>query len=140
MNNLSLENGPFNNLPTKSRCFHCVPRCYRCTVRISIPKFLIPIVLLIGLVLVYLLAKNYIKFILMWIETQNSLFIFGTFLVLFAIVSFPVTVGYVMLIITSGYLFGLVKGLITVVLGANIGAAIAHITIKRLKNKLPIQR
>ncbi|KPI97179.1 Transmembrane protein 64 [Papilio xuthus] len=54
--------------------------------------------------------------------------------------SFPVTIGYLVLIITSGYLFGIVKGLGTVVVSANFGVAVAHFTLKMLRGYLPLDR
>lgn len=82
------------------------------------------------------------KTLLSWIEIQNPWLIFVCFIFLFAIVSFPppFPIGYLILIITSGYLFGFAKGLFTVVLGANLGAGIAHVTIKSMQSKLPIQK
>lgn len=80
------------------------------------------------------------KALLMWIEKQNPWLTFFVFQVAFAIVSFPVVVGYLILIITSGYLFGCVKGVATVVIGANVGAAIAQHTIHTWQARLPIQR
>lgn len=88
----------------------------------------------------YWFGSGYMKSILVWIETQSPWVTFCVFQVSFAIVSFPVVVGYLILIITSGYLFGCVKGLATVVIGANLGAAIAHYTIHSWHTHLPIQR
>ncbi len=48
--------------------------------------------------------------------------------------------GYLVLIISSGYLFGFVKGIFVVILGANLGVAIAHNTIKSIQGRLPIHR
>lgn len=141
MSTNSLENGPFNPQLSAVQS-KCCGRClHSATLRNSnISKCLLPLIVALIFVFIFYISKNYIKLILMWIEQQNSSLIFLSFICCFTIVSFPVTVGYLILIITSGYLFGVIKGLATVVLGANIGSAIAHGTIKSLQNRLPIQR
>lgn len=88
----------------------------------------------------YWFGGSYMKSLLLWIETQNPWLTFCVFQLAFAIVSFPVVVGYLILIITSGYLFGCAKGVVTVVIGANVGAAIAQHTIHVWQSRLPIQR
>lgn len=140
----SLENGPFNQQISTSNTSKCCSRCLQhsfLTLRNNtFSKCLFPFIVALIFVFIFYISKSYIKLILMWIETQSSSFIFLSFMCCFTIVSFPVTVGYLILIITSGYLFGVVKGLATVVLGANIGAAISHATIKHLQNRLPLQK
>lgn len=103
-------------------------------------NYLLPLCLLTGLVLLIYSFRETAKGILYWIETQNSWTVFVIFLCMFTIVSFPVTVGYLVLIIASGYLFGFVRGLLTVVIGANLGVLIAHNTIKSLQVKLPVHK
>lgn len=98
----------------------------------------ISILLLTCLVFVLYFFKEYLKIILHWVDAQDPWIIFLLFMGLFLIVSFPVTIGYLLLIITSGYLFGIVKGLGTVLVSANFGVAVAHFTLKALRNYLPI--
>ncbi|XP_013136449.1 PREDICTED: transmembrane protein 64 [Papilio polytes] len=100
----------------------------------------ISILLLTCLVLVLYFFKEYLKTILYWVDLQDPRIIFLLFMGLFLIVSFPVTIGYLVLIITSGYLFGIVKGLGTVVVSANFGVAVAHFTLKMLRGYLPLDR
>ncbi|XP_068618473.1 transmembrane protein 64 [Battus philenor] len=100
----------------------------------------ISILLLTCLVLVLYFFKEYLKTILYWVNLQDPKIIFLLFMGLFLIVSFPVTIGYLVLIITSGYLFGIVKGLGTVVVSANFGVAVAHFTLKLLREYLPLDR
>lgn len=108
--------------------------------RNPILKFVIPLGL-IALLLLFLYAfKSTTRLILIWIESQNSWIVFVIFLLLFAIVSFPLTIGYLILIISSGYLFGFVRGIFVVIIGANLGVAIAHTTIKSMQSRLPIHR
>ncbi|XP_072947325.1 transmembrane protein 64 [Epargyreus clarus] len=100
----------------------------------------ISILLLTCFVLVIYLCKEYLKTVLYWVDAQDPRIMFLLFMGLFLIVSFPVTIGYLVLIITSGYLFGIVKGLGTVVVSANFGVAVAHFTLKLLKSYLPLDR
>uniref|UniRef100_A0A1Q3EUB0 Putative conserved plasma membrane protein n=1 Tax=Culex tarsalis TaxID=7177 RepID=A0A1Q3EUB0_CULTA len=119
---------------------YCFLRLQRFISRNPVLNYLLPVVVVAVLIFVIYAFRDYAKSILYWIETQNSWIIFGIFLCLFTIVSFPVTVGYLVLIISSGYLFGFIKGLLTVVIGANLGVAIAHNTIKSMQSRLPIHK
>lgn len=119
---------------------YCFLRLQRFVARNPVLNYLLPVVVVAVLIFVIYAFRDYAKSILYWIETQNSWIIFGIFLCLFTIVSFPVTVGYLVLIISSGYLFGFIKGLLTVVIGANLGVAIAHNTIKGMQSRLPIHK
>ncbi|XP_059608430.1 transmembrane protein 64 [Phlebotomus argentipes] len=117
----------------------CV-RLHRCVSHNRILNYLLPSAVLLVLILVVYFFKDSFKALLFWAENQNSWCVFFIFIGLFAVVSFPVTVGYLVLIITSGYMFGLIKGLLTVILGANVGVAIAHNTIRSIQTFLPVQK
>lgn len=84
--------------------------------------------------------KDYARGILFWIEKQNSWLVFIVLGVLFTIVSFPIVVGYLLLIIASGYLLGLIHGLITVIFCVNLGIFIAHNTIKSINRRWSVSR
>lgn len=104
---------------------------------------LLPLACICALVVIVYLLKDFPKHALAWIEQRqeaNSWTLVCWFMALFVIVSFPVTVGYLVLLITSGYLFGFVRGLLVVVVGANFGVAVAHYVIKSLQNKLPVHK
>lgn len=103
-------------------------------------NYILPGIILISITILMYLCRDYAKKILIWIEHQNSWLIFSVFIFMFAIVSFPIAIGYLILMITSGYLFGYIKGFLTVIIGANLGVAIAHNTIKSIQGKLPIHR
>lgn len=117
----------------------CV-RLHRCLSHNRILNYLLPSAVLVVVILVIYFFKDSFKSLLFWAENQNSWYVFFIFIGLFAVVSFPVTVGYLVLIITSGYMFGLIKGLLTVILGANVGVAIAHNTIRSIQTFLPVQK
>lgn len=144
---LTLESGPFISNPKP-----CICSCLRFPNKLSTKyplirqplcsKVLLPIVALTIIVGLYYLSKGYMRTVLAWIETQNPWLVFISFIFLFTLVSFPppFPIGYLVLIITSGYLFGFAKGLFTVVLGANLGSGVAHVTIKSMQSKLPLQK
>ncbi|KAH8405277.1 hypothetical protein KR222_001674, partial [Zaprionus bogoriensis] len=102
--------------------------------------YLLPIGLLAVVLLVAYLTRNYAKALLFWIETQNPWLIFVIFLALFTLVSFPIVVGYLVLLITAGYLFGFWRGWLTVILGANLGIAIAHTTIRSCRHRISVHK
>uniref|UniRef100_A0A2M3Z3N2 Putative membrane protein n=1 Tax=Anopheles braziliensis TaxID=58242 RepID=A0A2M3Z3N2_9DIPT len=108
--------------------------------RKSMFNYLLPLCLLLGVLVLIYSFRDAAKHALFWVEMQNEWIIFVIFLCMFTIVSFPVTVGYLVLIIASGYLFGFLRGLLTVVIGANLGVAIAHNTLKLLQSKLPVHK
>lgn len=103
-------------------------------------NFVLPIFIVFALLACLYFAKDYAKLLLIWIELQNPWTVFAIIMLLFTIVSFPLAVGYLVLMISTGYLFGFLKGLLTVILGANLGIFIAHTVITRLRTKIPIHR
>jgi hypothetical protein len=136
--------------PTKSSSAspHCSPKdklnlcfkIFKLLRRNVILKCLLPVVFVILFCMLLVAFKSSTKEVLIWLETQNLWTTFLIFMLLFTIVSFPFSVGYLVLIISSGYIFSLWKGFFVAVLGANIGVAIAHTTIKSMQKKLPIHR
>ncbi|XP_064545544.1 transmembrane protein 64 isoform X2 [Drosophila montana] len=103
-------------------------------------SYLVPIGLLGIIVVAGYLTRNYAKELLFWIETQNRWLIFVIFMALFTLVSFPIVVGYLVLLITAGYLFGCWRGWLTVMLGANVGIAIAHATIRSCRHRISVHK
>ncbi|KAH8378907.1 hypothetical protein KR009_001995, partial [Drosophila setifemur] len=101
---------------------------------------LVPASVLGALLFVAWMTRDYARQLLFWIETQNSWMTFVVFMALFTLVSFPVIVGYFLLLITSGYLFGCLHGWFAVIMGANLGVAIAHATIRCCRHRIPVQR
>ncbi|XP_016997930.2 transmembrane protein 64 [Drosophila takahashii] len=101
---------------------------------------LVPASLLGALVFIGWATRDYARQLLFWIEMQNAWITFAVYMALFALVSFPVVVGYFVLLITAGYLFGWLRGWLTVILGANLGIAVAHVTIRSCRHRIPVQR
>ncbi|XP_034108093.2 transmembrane protein 64 [Drosophila albomicans] len=118
----------------------CCVRIHAFIMRNWYLSYLLPICLL-GLVLVVgYLTRNYAKELFFWIETQNPWLIFVIFMALFTLVSFPIVVGYLVLLITAGYLFGCWRGWLIVILGANSGIAIAHATIRAFRHRISVHK
>ncbi|XP_013188588.2 transmembrane protein 64 [Amyelois transitella] len=103
-------------------------------------NIVISVLMLTCLVLVLYFFKEYLKKILTWVNSQDAWVVLLLCLGLFLIVSFPIAIGYLVLIITSGYLFGILKGLGTVIVSANFGVAVAHYTLRAMRSYLPLER
>lgn len=86
------------------------------------------------------LTRDYTKQFLLWIEMQNPWVIVSILLVSFMVVSFPIIVGYFVLMLTSGYLFGAIKGILIIIAGANAGIAIVHWTVRSFRHRIPIHK
>lgn len=108
--------------------------------RNTILKLLLPVTFVILIVMLLIAFKSSTKVVLIWIDSQNLWITFTIFMLLFTLVSFPFAFGYLVLLISSGYLFGALRGFLVAVMGANIGIAIAHYTIKRMQKRLPFHR
>ncbi|XP_034939245.1 transmembrane protein 64 [Chelonus insularis] len=119
---------PLKNSKVKCNCISSNSICY-IVVTIATLAFLGAIVFI---------CRDYIEKLLCWIEHQNVWIIIVIVISLFTVVSFPIVIGYLFLIIASGYLFGILRGITLVVLGANLGIAVAHTTLSALSTKLPI--
>jgi uncharacterized membrane protein YdjX (TVP38/TMEM64 family) len=76
----------------------------------------------------------------LWIEQQDSIVVYLIFVVLFTLVSFPFTWGYIFLNLACGYLFGTLQGLLVVAVAAVIGITVAHYIIRTYFVDLATQR
>lgn len=113
-----------------TRLLHLSSACnYLCTIGAVLLLFFVIIV-----------CKTYVRGLLMWLTYQDPVLVNFLFIVLFTLVSFPFLWGYMILVLSSGYLFGMVHGLITVVISANVGIAIAHYCMRIFNRKYPICR
>jgi len=88
------------------------------------------IVFFIVLVFFCYACKAYTADLLVWLEGQEAVIIYLVIIILFILVSFPISVGYIFIVISAGYLFGTALGLILTIIGANVGLIIAHHTLK----------
>ncbi|XP_046992847.1 transmembrane protein 64 isoform X1 [Schistocerca americana] len=84
--------------------------------------------------------KEYVRALLMWVESQDQVVIYLIFTVLFVLVSFPFTWGYTVLVFATGYVFGIIRGLVTVLFAANIGVVVAHFAVRLVHYKFPLTK
>lgn len=87
------------------------------------------IALFIGICVIFL-CKIYIKFVLLWLEHQDPIVISITISFLFILVSLPISIGYIVLVVAEGYLFGIIRGIVWTIIGANLGLFVAHMLLK----------
>ncbi|XP_034017120.1 transmembrane protein 64 [Thalassophryne amazonica] len=78
------------------------------------------------------LVRQYLKDLLVWVESLDSLVGALLFIVGLIIVSFPCGWGYIVLNVAAGYLYGFVLGMGLVMVGVLIGTFVAHLVCKRL--------
>ncbi|KAK6490786.1 transmembrane protein 64-like [Huso huso] len=78
------------------------------------------------------LVRQYLKDLLVWVESLDSLVGALLFVVGLIVVSFPCGWGYILLNVAAGYLYGFVLGMGLVIVGVLIGTFIAHVVCKRL--------
>lgn len=77
------------------------------------------------------LARQYLKDLLLWVESLDSLVGALLFIVGLIVVSFPCGWGYIVLNVAAGYLYGFVLGMGLVMVGVLIGTFVAHLVCKR---------
>ncbi|KAF4100287.1 transmembrane protein 64 [Onychostoma macrolepis] len=78
------------------------------------------------------LVRQYLKDVLLWVESLDSFVGAMLFIVGLITVSFPCGWGYIVLNVAAGYLYGFVLGMGLVMVGVLIGTFIAHVVCKRL--------
>lgn len=78
------------------------------------------------------LVRQYLRDLLLWVESLDSLVGVLLFIVGFIFVSFPCGWGYIVLNVAAGYLYGFVLGTGLVIVGVLIGTFLSHITCKKL--------
>ena len=99
------------------------PRCYQ----ISYSAL---ILLVIGVILV-VLCRRYIIDVLEWLQNLDEWVEALLFVIMFTVVSFPVTWGYIILNVAAGYLFGFMLGFFIVVVSVACGLSSAFIVCRR---------
>ncbi|XP_076864627.1 transmembrane protein 64 [Brachyhypopomus gauderio] len=78
------------------------------------------------------LVRQYLKDLLVWVESLDGLVGALLFVVGLITVSFPCGWGYIVLNVAAGYLYGFVLGMGLVMVGVLIGTFVAHLVCKRL--------
>ncbi|XP_015235087.1 transmembrane protein 64 [Cyprinodon tularosa] len=78
------------------------------------------------------LVRQYLKDLLLWVESLDSFVGALLFIVGLIVVSFPCGWGYIVLNVAAGYLYGFILGMGLVMVGVLIGTFVAHLVCKRL--------
>uniref|UniRef100_A0A8D0GFS7 Transmembrane protein 64 n=1 Tax=Sphenodon punctatus TaxID=8508 RepID=A0A8D0GFS7_SPHPU len=78
------------------------------------------------------LVRQYLRDLLLWAESLDSLAGVLLFTVGFIVVSFPCGWGYILLNVAAGYLYGFVLGMGLMMLGVLIGTFVSHVVCKKL--------
>ncbi|KAK3086448.1 hypothetical protein FSP39_018562 [Pinctada imbricata] len=98
------------------------PSCYQLSV--------ISVVVICLLCFLMVVWRDYIKALLLWLESLDPVASGVIFLILFIFVSFPMTWGYILLMVATGYLYGYVVGPLVVIICGAIGIVVAHVIMK----------
>lgn len=89
---------------------------------------------------VVFLCKDYLRFVLLWMEHVDIRMTGFVFVVLFVAVSFPMAWGYILLNLSSGYLYGLLLGTLTTSVCALLGIFVAHVVTKKCFSEYVISK
>ncbi|KAL3271253.1 hypothetical protein HHI36_021744 [Cryptolaemus montrouzieri] len=99
---------------------------------ISIWRIIAVITTVLVLISAVFLLRYYMRFLLLWLEHRHGIVQTVAVVSLFCLVALPISIGYLVLVCITGYLYGFSLGLPLVVFGANFGLLIAHIILKRI--------
>uniref|UniRef100_U3IZ32 Transmembrane protein 64 n=2 Tax=Anatinae TaxID=2068716 RepID=U3IZ32_ANAPP len=86
------------------------------------------------------LVRQYLRDLLLWAESLDSLAGVLLFTAGFIVVSFPCGWGYILLNVAAGYLYGFVLGMGLMVLGVLVGTLVAHVACRRLLARWALAR
>lgn len=98
----------------------------------SLRRIIAVITTVIVLLSVVFLLRYYMRFLLLWLEHQDGTVKMVAIVILFCMVALPISIGYLVLVCTSGYLYGFCLGLPLVVFGANFGLLVANIILRNI--------
>jgi len=95
----------------------------------------------IAMIIIFMIiGRDYIKYLLLSLEETNLWISFVIFTLLFTVVSFPMTWGYILLNVAAGYLYGILAGVLIIIVCALVGITIAHIIIRRFLSDFVMNR
>lgn len=87
--------------------------------------------LVLCVLLTLLWGKQYARHWLLWLDSQDRETVCLVFLIMYTLVAFPLTWGYILLNFACGYHFGLVLGVAVTAGAATFGISVAHTVMKR---------
>ncbi len=74
--------------------------------------------------------RDYVHSVLRWVESQSNPLVFLILVGLYILVSLPFAWGYIVINIATGYLYGMLYGIVVTFITATIGIFVAHLLIK----------
>ena len=89
------------------------------------------ILLIIGTVLIFFF-RHYLKDTLVWLERAEGWVSGLLFILMFTLVSFPMTWGYIFLNVAAGYLYGFLMGLVTVNVSVLVGVSVSLVVCRKV--------
>ncbi|XP_067055399.1 transmembrane protein 64-like [Acropora muricata] len=99
------------------------PRCYHIS-------YTALILLIIGLIVV-ILCRRFVKDLLEWLQNLDEWGRVVLFVIMFTVVSFPMTWGYILLNVAAGYLYGFLLGFFIVIISVLCGLGTAFVICRR---------
>ena len=81
----------------------------------------------VAVIVLVFFCRQYLKGFLKWLQHLNKWVSGLIFVVMFTLVSFPMTWGYIVLNMAAGYLYGFVAGLLTVTISVVVGVTVSVI-------------
>lgn len=111
----TIEDGFYSDPSTAASCGH-----------MSIVS--LTVISIICLLLIFF--RNYIKDLLLWLETTDAMVSYIAFLCMFTLVSFPVAWGYFLLLLTTGYVYGFLRGIMVVLSCGAVGVTVAYLVLR----------
>ena len=89
------------------------------------------LLLVIVAVLLIFFFRRYLKDCLEWLEHTDSWVSGLLFILMFTLVSFPMTWGYIFLNVAAGYLYGFLMGLVTVNVSVLVGVSVSLVVCRK---------
>lgn len=89
------------------------------------------ILLIIGIVVIYFFRRH-LKDCLEWLEHADGWLSGLLFILMFTLVSFPMTWGYIFLNVAAGYLYGFLMGLVTVNVSVLVGVSVSLVVCRKV--------
>ena len=89
------------------------------------------LILIAGIVLIFFF-RRYLKDCLVWLEHAEGWVSGLLFILMFTLVSFPMTWGYIFLNVAAGYLYGFLMGLVTVNVSVLVGVSVSLVVCRKV--------
>jgi len=89
------------------------------------------LIAIVGIVVIFFF-RRYLKDCMQWLENADGWVSGLLFILMFTLVSFPMTWGYIFLNVAAGYLYGFLMGLVTVNVSVLVGVAVSLVVCRKI--------